>query len=128
MKALAVGCFLVCSVPGFAHAIAFNKTTPSGKAIQVHVYHSWNVDCVSIAGVVKVLGKPAHGRIANHVVNSKITTDHMGRPVRCAGTPIKALEVIYTPERGFRGTDNFTLDATWGSGEHDVDTYTINVQ
>ena len=127
MKVLAIGCVLACGVLNLAHAKLISKMTSSGKTIEVHVYHSEDETCASTSGVVKVLAKPEHGRIANSATTSTITVNRRGRRARCPGTR-SVLQVTYTPAPGFRGFDHFSLDVTWGNGAHIVDTYTINVQ
>jgi hypothetical protein len=129
MKGLAValGCILVFGLSD-AQATQFSQSVPAGQTTKIHVYHSLNQECRPNNGVVKVLTKPAHGRVTNQLVQRVIKKDHWGRPDPCAGTLTKAFQVDYTPSAGFHGVDNFSLDVTWGGGTHEVDTYSVTVQ
>ncbi len=94
----------------------------------MHAYHSWGSGCVARTGVVKVLTKPQHGKLTTRIVDSKVPRHRTRGATACFGKPIKAFQVDYTSRRGFRGTDSFKLEATFGSGLREIDTYTITVK
>jgi hypothetical protein len=130
MRGLVLGCILLCSMPNLLQARDINLTFVSGKTSRVWTYHSWNhATCETASGVVRVLTKPSHGKVSNHVVDSTLKNNHYGQPIKsCPGVRIKAFEVDYTSAPGFHGTDSFILDVTWSTGSHDTDTYTITVR
>jgi hypothetical protein len=94
----------------------------------MNTYHSWDQDCASNSGMVKVLTKPEHGTLTPRIVDwriSRLRRSQQQSP--CAGTPIKAFEVSYRSDDGFVGVDTFTLDIMFGGGRHDTDFYTVTV-
>jgi hypothetical protein len=130
MKALAVGCVLAFGTSSSALALNFNRTVPSGQTAVMHAYKSWDRNCASNSGVVRVITKPLHGKLSTRVVNAEIRSSRFssrGRS-RCQGTPIKAFQVEYRSVRGFRGVDTFTLEPTFGNGRQDTDIFTVTVE
>jgi hypothetical protein len=78
---------------------------------------------------MNVVGKPAHGVLIPHVINHTIANSRFGPVGYCAGKPIKALQIDYRSDMGYRGSDSFTIDITFGfEGRRDIDTYTVAVE
>jgi hypothetical protein len=128
MKSLLSVVIIALLAPNFATARPITRTVVSGQASFVGRYYTWNRDCSSAFGTVKLITKPQHGTIANRLVEDRIGISRRTRVAdRCLGQPIKALAVTYTSAPGYHGTDTFTLDATFRAF-HDVDTFTINVR
>jgi hypothetical protein len=114
--------------PNLAAARPLDRTVASGQSQIVARYYTWTGDCSSAFGTVKVLSKPAHGTISNHLVDERIGISRRKRMAdNCFGRPIKALAVIYKSDPGYHGFDHFMLDATFNA-YREVDAYTINVQ
>ena len=115
---------------GPASAMEFNRTVPSGVTSRVHHYRSWGKNCEGNGGMVKLLTKPQHGKLTTRTVDSRIEINRFARDgkTECTGRPIKAFEVNYRSDPGFRGTDTFTIEMVTGRGSRDVDNYTVNVQ
>src|SRR5438067_1407170 len=83
-----------------------------GVANQIWAYYSVNpANCLSNSGVVKVVTKPQHGKLAPRVMDWVIR----GRGEACRGKLIQAFVVYYTPDRGFYGDDHFRLEVTYGN-------------
>jgi hypothetical protein len=94
----------------------------------MYVYKSWTRNCESKPGLVKVLSKPMHGTIAPTVVAAKIGVSRVApqKTAHCQGAPTEGFRVDYTSEPGFRGSDHFTLQFSYGK-HTDIDNYTVNV-
>jgi hypothetical protein len=115
-------------LPSLAAARPMDRRVISGQTTIVGRYYTWNRDCSSAFGTVKVVAKPQHGTIANRLVDDRIGISRRTRVAdQCLGKPIKALVVTYTSARGYHGIDTFTLDATFRI-YRDVDTFTIRVE
>jgi hypothetical protein len=121
---------LILSSPQVASASEIRKTALSSEQTKMWSYHSYDKDCHTGTGVVKVVSKPQHGVVSHHFTSAHVDYDHYGRVItnKCAGAPIKGFEVDYRSVRGFHGTDTFTLDVTWDWGAHVIDNYTVNVR
>ncbi len=127
MKFLATACVLAFGIPGFAQADDLARTVSSGQTAEMHIYRSWNDQCVSTSGVVKVLTKPRHGKLSTRIVDTVIGRPRTERKVDCSGLPSKGFQVSYTSDPGFHGTDNFSLDVKW-KNLRVVDRFTVAVQ
>ena len=102
-------------LPSLAPARPMDRTVISGQTTIVGRYYTWNRDCTSAFGTVKVINQPQHGKIANRLVDDRIGISRRTRVAdQCLGKPIKALVVTYTSARGYHGVDTFTLDARIG--------------
>ena len=124
MKVLAAACILAFGIPGLAQAKDLSRTVASSEMAN---YRSWDNNCVSSTGVVTVLAKPQHGKLSTRIIDTTIGTPRIKRRVDCTGLPTKGFQVSYTSDRGFHGTDNFSLDVTWPT-HRDVDHFTVTVQ
>jgi hypothetical protein len=102
----------------------------SGKPTRVHAYHSWDPStCKSNSAKMTVVSRPAHGILIPHVVDHVITNSRFGPVGHCHGKPIRALQIDYKSEAGYRGNDSFIIDVTFGfEGRRDIDTYTVTVE
>ena len=61
-------------------------------------------------------------------VDGTITADaKVGTSGACAGKPTKVLEVYYKPEKGFHGSDNFTVNMSFGGSGSKAFYYSVNV-
>jgi hypothetical protein len=111
-----------------AHGELRTRTVVGGKTTSMTVLTSWDVNCISISGYVKVLTKPQHGKLSNRVIDTTIPNSRFHDvPSNCYGKAIKGFEVLYTPEPGFHGKDTFTLDLIWAH-HRATDTYTVIVE
>jgi hypothetical protein len=127
MRVVAAACILVFGITGLAQAKDLSRTVSSGQTAEMVNYRSWNNNCVSTTGVVKVLTKPQHGKLSTRIIDTTIGTPRIQRKVDCTGVPTKGFQVSYTSERGFHGTDSFSLDITWPT-HRDIDHFTVAVQ
>lgn len=127
-KAFALGCILACSIPMVARADNFSKVAPSGAATVMHNYFGWDANCHPLAGVVKLLTKPKHGKLTTRQVERVISISRFTGRTHCAGTAEKAFQIRYTPYPNFHGTDSFAVRAAFGwQNRVVIDTFTITV-
>lgn len=80
----------------------------------------------SVIPDVKVRQAPKNGsvQIAPH-------EQALGKDSRCAGKRIRGLAYVYTPNKGFKGTDEVVLDIPWqstDSGPQTTWTYTYRIR
>lgn len=124
ISALAV---LVTSTIGTAEARSFTRSAQSGQTISIISYYTWNPDCTPAFGTVKLLNKPRHGKVGKRMVTKAIGPSRVVGVDGCYGKPIKALEVFYTSNPGFRGSDSFSFDVTFRR-LREVDTFSVDVR
>ena len=112
-----------------AYADALVRTAQPGKTTRMFVYTSWNKDCSSKTGVVRVVAKPRHGTLIPHRdVDTTIGRNRVKPNDSCYGMPTKGFQVDYTSKPGYRGTDSFVIEATFGTQATIVDTFTVIVE
>lgn len=108
LRYLAIFFFLLSTIlPGTAFAetdtvtVGANRTTPvAGFSIYIeeNCYSGGKVD-------YKVSGKPKHGKVTVQYQRRKL-----GKSAgRCAGKPAGSMVILFTPDRGYRGKDKFTV-------------------
>lgn len=127
MKLLAIA-LVFSAVAGDACAKDFTMSARSGQLAQMHVYNSYNSDCQSKRGIVKVASRPAHGTLTPSAAKARIGVSRY-RPdltAKCVGLPTNGFRVDYRSEPGFRGTDQFVIEYDYGHGP-ELDHYTVNV-
>ena len=128
MKTFALLCVLTLMLPATARAELRTRMANSGQTTRMVVARSWNLDCDINGGVVKVTAKPQHGKLTNHLIETTVPLNRSGPNNSCLGRPTKGFEVDYTSERGFHGTDSFSLEVTTGLGRTFSDNYTVLVR
>lgn len=106
------------------------RTAPSGKTTRMITYKAWKrSDCSADIGVVKVVSKPAHGTLTPRPgVAATIGKNRVGRDNSCMGRPITGFQVDYRSNPGYRGTDTFVIETTFGKRSMVVDTFTVTVE
>lgn len=114
--------------PGLAIALELKREALSGKATPMFSYSSWDRNCKSQTGVVKLLTKPAHGTATytRKTLVAKFNRFNAADP--CLGKSFPMFQVVYSSTRGFRGTDTFQIERTLWDGRRDVDTFTVRVR
>jgi hypothetical protein len=128
IKATAI-CIAICCHARSAGADSFVRTVPSGHAVRMHNYASWDRDCSSQFGVVKLVSKPQHGRLITREVETVITVpNRFNGKASCMGKSMRVFSVDYKSNAGYRGFDSFTIDATYSKRRRVIDHYKISVQ
>ena len=127
-KSFVVGLALSAAALSPALAQTIYKTTPAGQSSKIDHYMGWNDDCSFKSLSIDVIAKPAHGAITSRIANGTITADaKVGTSGACAGKPTKVLEIYYKPEKGFHGSDNFTVNMSFGGSGSKAFYYSVNV-
>jgi len=101
-----LGFLMVMFVATTAIADTVRRTVSVNKASPVASHSIYNPDCT--AGNIpdfKIREAPKHGKVSFQVISVKLDE----RTGRCAGKDVKASLVVYQPNRGFRGEDNFKV-------------------
>ena len=65
----------------------------------------------SVIPDVKVRQAPSNGNI--EIIPAPAGTRH--RDNRCSGRKVRGLAYVYTPKKGFKGMDEFSIDVPWAS-------------
>lgn len=127
--AMSGGVCLLAAMPILAQAETFSRTVPSGRTTQVKIYRTWNPsDCSSAPGIVKVVAKPQHGKLASGSVSSTIPMNRLSGRNQCLGKPIVGFAVNYTPAPGYHGPDTFAIDVIYERHAPISDVYSVTVQ
>jgi hypothetical protein len=102
---------LLCLLFAPAEAAEFMLRAKSGASTRIHTYKSWKTDCTANVGVVKLLVKPTHGKLATSAVDTTINVSRHdpAKTAHCVGRPISGFRIDYTPDAGFRGRDTFLI-------------------
>ncbi len=115
-----------------AMADRVSKTVPKNKKTFVGgaaTYSEGMCDPMSIPQM-RIRKKPSHGKVEFRTEYFKLSE----RAGSCAGKRVKGTAVFYTPNRGYRGNDKFSVSFTMmryteGSRmKHITDTYDITVK
>jgi len=123
-----IGTAVAVVIISTADAASIQRNVRSGTPVLVWTYRNVDAYCNDMPGTVKVVTRPAHGRISQHAVRSPMTGVRFGS-ARCVGQVSTGLEVRYQSVSGFRGIDTFTLEADWAANNrHETDTFTMEVQ
>ncbi len=102
--------FLLASI-AIAQAETQRVTVKRGKTTLVgaHYVYEEGTCRTAILPKLKLENSPANGRVAFSKYAGRITE----KGHKCEGAPIKAMLVKYTPKRGYRGTDTFSVSYRW---------------
>ncbi|MBR0831148.1 hypothetical protein JQ596_37140 [Bradyrhizobium manausense] len=120
---LALGSLPVNGVIAETH----NISVQSGQRKQVASYAAWKRDCTPDSGIVKAVSKPQHGKLFPGNTVAAIKRNRFRSSDPCIGTPMKKFTIDYQSAAGYRGTDTFTVEATFGKRAPEIDVYLINV-
>nr|AIA15524.1 Unknown Function [uncultured bacterium] len=126
--ALVLAGLTLLALPASAETIERTVKANAPSAVGGFFGYELNTCYASVIPDVKVRQAPANGsfRIVPH-------EQTLGKDTRCAGKKIRGLAFVYTPKKGFKGTDEVVLDVPWSSNDLNAPTiytktYLINVQ
>jgi hypothetical protein len=105
----------------------YDKAMVAGGTLQLGHFANVNGDCTSGGSVtVRVVSGPSSGaiRMAQNVGYGHFGGDYQ----QCNAVKVMGESVIYTPQRGFTGTDSVQLDVFYPNGVERVVTFTITVK
>jgi hypothetical protein len=125
LTAFAAGLALLA---GSASAETVERTVKANMVTAIGGFLGYEVDTCypSIIPDVKVRQQPANGTIQIRPHEQAI-----GKNSRCAGTKVRGLAYVYTPKKGFKGTDEVVLDIPWSwneAGPQTLMTYTYRIR
>ncbi|SHL55782.1 hypothetical protein [Roseibium suaedae] len=106
MLKLAALAFSLIAVSLPASAKTISDTVPAGRSTVVGSHAVYGPGCVS--GPIpdmKVKKQPEHGRVEFRTKILQLSE----KAGKCAGKKIKGTLIIYTPKKGFKGPDKFTV-------------------
>lgn len=89
----------------------FRKTVAWGKRVQVGREQSYDAFCQSTGAEVTITVQPQHGTLEQ--IREPSIVKHKGS---CQGAHITALNIYYTPQRGYEGPDQVSFDSAFGNG------------
>ena len=109
-------------------AETLERTVKANSVTAIGGFLGYEVDTCypSVIPNVKVRQTPANGSI--QIVPHQ---QALGKDSRCPGTTVRGLAFVYTPRKGFKGTDEVALDVPWSltdSGPESIRTYTFRVK
>ncbi|WP_210497189.1 hypothetical protein [Microvirga antarctica] len=117
--------FLVLAVTGFialATAVSAETTDRTVKAngrSALGGFLGYEVDTCypSQIPAVKIRQKPSYGTL-QIVPHEQV----LGKDNRCPNTKVRGLAYIYTPDKGFKGADEVSIDIPWSSTDSGPET------
>jgi hypothetical protein len=122
---------LVLGFSGPVYAQHYDKAIQAGSKDQVVTYWgSVKADCTAgVTPTVIVTQRPTHGtaRIAQGRNLPRVRADDKRFHCNAPQHLLPTIQLRYTPEPGFVGTDYITTYVTYISGQHFTLTYTITV-
>jgi hypothetical protein len=128
MRRLAVIAAGFCLLVGPAAAETVERTVKANTRAGIGGFLGYEVDTCypSAITTVTVRDRPANGNI-QILPHEQV----LGKDSRCPGTKVRGLAFVYTPNKGFRGADELTLDVPWqstDSGPETIRSYTFRIR
>lgn len=103
----ATAALLVCLSP--LSAFAAEADVPAGRRTVLFEFSNTDEACQTIGrSKGTVLTEPAHGKVTFEWVSARLGDDTRF----CKGKYAKVLRISYTPDRGYRGADQFRIGVT----------------
>lgn len=101
---------------------------PAGETTRIASHHRIRRDCSVVIPAISVTAPPQNGTITTRVTETVIDESH-GGDGSCLGRPLQVREVLYTPNRGFTGSDRVSYFRDSGGDRHSgTFTWQITVQ
>jgi hypothetical protein len=113
---------------GSASAETIERTVKANTGSAIGGFLGYEVDTCYPSNIpdVKVRQAPANGTI-----QIRPHEQALGKESRCPGTKVRGLAYVYTPKKGFKGTDEIVLDIPWTWNEvspQSLITYTYRIR
>jgi hypothetical protein len=110
-----------------ADAQSVSKTVAAGGVLKLAHYASVNPDCSSLGmPVVRLSVPPTHGVV--RTIKTSDFSHFSGAFDQCNARRVAGMSVEYRPERGFAGTDTFSLDIIYASGRERAESFAVTVK
>jgi hypothetical protein len=124
-SALAAGLVFLMSS---ASAETLERTVKANTISAIGGFLGYEVDTCYPSAIpdVKVRQAPANGSI-----QIRPHEQALGKNTLCPGTKVRGVAYVYTPKKGFKGTDEVVLDVPWRStdlGQEIIRTYTYKIR
>ena len=88
---------------------------PAGRSTEIGFLAAFDKQaCRRLRANVRV-NQPRHGTVRTTGASASFTSGQV-RTNKCAGRSIGGVKVIYTPDRGYRGADSFTINVSYRDG------------
>jgi hypothetical protein len=111
-----------------AYAQSVSKTVAAGGVFKLGHYASVNPDCSPLGmPVVRLSAAPTHG-VVRTVKTSAFSRFTKAPFDQCNSRRVPGVSVEYRPERGFAGTDSFSVDIIYASGRERVESFAVTVK
>ena len=112
---------------GSVSAQTADRTVKANTSTAIGGFFGYELNTCYPANIpdVKIKQAPANGTL--RIVPHQAT---LGKEDRCAGKTVKGLAYVYTPNKGFKGSDEVSLDVPWSSNDISIPTlrtYTFRI-
>ncbi len=116
---------LGCASEKTNYTSALNVSTTMGKQVRIKRYMEHDIFCAPSMPTIIVTTLPAHGTFSTRQETGPAGVTRVGS-VDCSGRILPGLALYYTPEPGFRGSDQmkYTVGIT-GRALHDSAAITV---
>jgi hypothetical protein len=120
LVAFAAGLALLAS-PASAETV--ERTVKANTISAIGGFLGYEVDTCYPSNIpdVKIRQQPANGTLQIRPYEQAL-----GKDTRCPGTKVRGLAYVYTPKKGFKGTDEVVLDIPWSWNEAGPQTLMTN--
>jgi hypothetical protein len=114
-------------IAGSASAETQDKTVKANTSTAIAGFFGYELNTCypSVIPDVKVKQAPANGDFK--IVPHEIT---LGKEDRCAGRKVRGLAYVYTPKKGFKGSDEVSVNVPWSGNDLSIPTlrtYTFRI-
>jgi hypothetical protein len=115
---------------GVANADTVERTVKANSSTAVGGFFGYEVNTCYPSGIPDV---KIHQQAGNGTVEIRPHQAKLNKDARCPGLAVNGLAYVYTPKKGFKGMDEFSVDVPWSTNTHSLPsvythTYRINVQ
>jgi hypothetical protein len=124
VSAVVVLCLLLGSAAGAQTA---SRTVAAGGVLKVGHFANVNPDCSPVGvTVVRLSAPPKHGVV--RTASTMGFAHFAGTFEICNSRRVAGVSVEYRPDRGFTGSDSFSLDVIYPGGLEQVGSYDVTVK
>jgi hypothetical protein len=89
----------------------FHVSTSEGRPVEIFGHAYWNHNCAGGPSPIATVSPPSHGALSTRSKTIRITGAETGS-ANCVGREIIGNMFVYTPEKGFHGSDHFSYTST----------------
>lgn len=131
LLALGLASLAACTTTGGSGG---GQNVPAGRSTQVGFVSVFNPQTCQNARLPRAtVVQPANGTVVTRARTDTFRSDDLRAGNRkCAGSPVRGLAVVYTPNAGYRGPDQFVVRISYeqrvGARSTSSQTYRVNVQ